>query len=279
MPVTRIEKLTERTGLRKNYRTAGNKTADGEGRTGLDNFTRLWPLPGIFFHMTCSNGPRIAAEQVRPRWLGHDLPGAQDSVIGYSGNARTHGDRVGRFGQSTFRPTLPESARRKHRAGGRVVTVSDVGLDERSEGAMWGTPRKRALFGPEDQDSVSSVSDVVEAQSGWPPEDVFPEESSRVDLADVVAHLQKEVEEFRVESGLGGSRSSAIPPRSSGWWGIRQRRYPCLQERLVGTSIERCFRRLLVPMGGTVLRRRCSLCLISKWTLSMWPCWCRHPGG
>ena len=42
---------------------------------------------------------------------------------------------------------------------------------------MWGTPRKRALFGPEGQGSVSSVSDVVEGQSGWPPEDVFPEEA------------------------------------------------------------------------------------------------------
>ena len=85
-------------------------------------------------------------------------------------------------------------------------------------GAMWGTPRKRALFGPEGQGSVSSVSDVVEGQSGWPSEDVFPEEgrSSRVDPADVVAHLQKEVEEFRVESVLGGSRSSIIPPQSSG---------------------------------------------------------------
>ena len=61
-----------------------------------------------------------------------------------------------------------------------------------SEGAMWGTPRKRALFGPEGQDFVSSVSDVAEAQSGWPPDDEFPEEarSPRVDLADVVARLQ-----------------------------------------------------------------------------------------
>ena len=31
---------------------------------------------------------------------------------------------------------------------------------------MWGTPRKRALFGPEGQGSVSSVSDVAEGQSG-----------------------------------------------------------------------------------------------------------------
>ena len=99
-----------------------------------------------------------------------------------------------------------------------MVTVSDVGLDVRSEGAMWGTPRKRALFGPEAQDSVSLVSDVVEAQSGWPPDDEFPEEdrSPRVDLADVVARLQKEVEEFRAETGYGRSRSSAVPPRPSG---------------------------------------------------------------
>ena len=49
---------------------------------------------------------------------------------------------------------------------------------------------------------MSSVSDVVEGQSGWPPEDVFLEEarSSRVDLADVV-------EEFRVESMFTGKTS------------------------------------------------------------------------
>ena len=108
-----------------------------------------------------------------------------------------------------------------------MVHVSDVGLDERSEGAM-------------------------EGQSEWPPEDVFPEEarSSRVDLADLVVHLQKEVEEFQVESGFSGSCSSAIPPRAGR--DIRQRRCPCLQARLVGTSIGRCLRRLLVPMGGMV---------------------------
>ena len=96
----------------------------------------------------------------------------------------------------------------------------------------WGTPHKRALFGPEGQDSVSSVGDVAEAQSGWPPDDENTEKaqsgwppdgeyleearSPRVDLADVVARLQKEVEEFRAEFGYGGSRRSAIPPRPSG---------------------------------------------------------------
>ena len=60
-----------------------------------------------------------------------------------------------------------------------------------TKGPCWVRRIKRALFGPEGQDSVSSVSDVVEAQSGWPPDDEFPEEarSPRVDLADAVAHL------------------------------------------------------------------------------------------
>ena len=63
---------------------------------------------------------------------------------------------------------------------------------------------------------MSSVSDVAEAQSGWPLDDEFPEEarSLRVDLADVVARLQKEVEEFRTESGYGGFGRSVIPPQS-----------------------------------------------------------------
>ena len=90
----------------------------------------------------------------------------------------------------------------------------------RNKGAMRGTLRKRSLFGPEGHDTVPSVSDVAEAQTGWPPDDEYPEEarSPRVDLADVVAHLQKEVEEFRSESGYGGSRGSATPPpQPSGW--------------------------------------------------------------
>ena len=174
------------------------------------------------------NRPRTAAEQVRPRWFGHDLSGAPDSGIGCSEDGRTRGGRIGRFGQSTFQSTFPQPVRRKRRAGGRVVTVSDVGLDVRSEGAMWGTPRKRALFGSEGQDSVSSVSDVAEAQSEWPLDDEFTEEalSPRVDLADVVARLQKEVEEFRAESSYGGSRRLAIPPQPSGWSGFTSKLVP-----------------------------------------------------
>ena len=134
----------------------------------------------------------------------HDLSGAPDSGIGRSEDSMTCGGRVGRFGQSTFQPTFPQPIRCKRRAGGRVVTVSDVGLDVRSEGAMWGMPRKRALFGPEGQDSVSSVSDVAEGRSEWPLDDESTEEvwSLGVDMADVVARLQEEVEEFRRSGGV-----------------------------------------------------------------------------
>ena len=78
------------------------------------------------------------------------------------------------------------------------------------EGTMRGMPRKQALFGLEYSVSVSSVSDVAGAQTGWP----------RVDLADVVARLQKEVEDFRAKSGYGGSRKWVIPPQPSGWFGF-----------------------------------------------------------
>ena len=110
----------------------------------------------------------------------------------------------------------------RRRAGDRVVTGSDVGRDVRREGALWGTSRKRALFGPEGQESVSSGSDVGVAQSGWPPEDEYLEEarSPRVELADVVARLQKEVEELRAESGYGSARRMATPSQSWGWSGF-----------------------------------------------------------
>ena len=152
-------------------------------------------------------------------------------------------------GQSTFRLTFPPPIRRKHTAGDGEIAHSDVGLDVMFEGTMQGMPRKRVLFGLEYSVSVSSDSDVVEAQTGWPPEGV---RSPRVDLTDVVACLQKEVEDFRMESRYGGSRKSVIPPQASAGLDLHQRLYPCLRERLVGTSIVKCLSPFLVPMGGTV---------------------------
>ena len=85
----------------------------------------------------------------------------------------------------------------------------------RREGTRWGTPRKRALFGPDGPDSMSSGSDVAEAQLRWPPDGKYPamalsgrpyndeslEEarSPMVELEDAVAQLQKELVEYRKE--------------------------------------------------------------------------------
>ena len=43
MPVTRIEKLAKRTGVLE----GGSVNFGWDGRSGRDDFTWLWPLPGI----------------------------------------------------------------------------------------------------------------------------------------------------------------------------------------------------------------------------------------
>ena len=123
------------------------------------------------------------------------------------------------------------------------------------EGTMRGTPRRRTLFVLEYSVSVSSVGDVAEAQTGWPPADEFPEEarSTSVDLADVVARLQKEVEDFRTESGYGGCRKSVVPPQSSGWSGFTSTPVPMFAGRTSWDQYRQVVEAiiLLVPMGGT----------------------------
>ena len=99
-----------------------------------------------------------------------------------------------------------------------MISYSDMKLGVMPEGTQWGTPRKQALFDPGCSHSVPPVSDVAEARTGWLFEDEFPEgaRSPGVDLADVVARLQKEVDDFRSESGYGCSAKSAIPPQPFG---------------------------------------------------------------
>ena len=165
-----------------------------------------------------------------------------DSGIDHTQDIRTCRNSVGWCDQNAFEPTIPQPIRRTRRAGNRVMTGSDIGRDVRREGAHWGTPRKRALFGPEGQNSVSSGSDVTEARSGWPPDDEYPEvalsgwtpededleeaRSPRVELTDAVARLQKDLEEFRAESGYGSARRSAIPSQTSAWSGFRSKPVP-----------------------------------------------------
>ena len=78
-------------------------TLRGYGR--CPEYSEFFPSDTFDFGRSISNRPRTAEEQVRPRWFGHDLSGAPDSGIGYSGktgNGRTREDGVGRFGQSTM---------------------------------------------------------------------------------------------------------------------------------------------------------------------------------
>ena len=183
------------------------------------------------------------------RWRNrHSGPGDETNFRGY-GHCSDYPEN---FSQST----IPQPIGCKRRAGDRVVTGSDVGRHVRREGALWGTPRKHALFSPEGQNSVSSGSDVMEAQSGrppddeyvteawsgWPPDDEYPEvaqsgwppedeyleetQSPRVELVNAVARLQKELEEFWAESGYGSTRRSVIPAQTSGGSGFTSTSVP-----------------------------------------------------
>ena len=124
-------------------------TLRGYGR--CPEYSEFFLLDRLDLGRSIPSRPRTTAEQV-PRWFGQDLSEAPDSGIGRTKDGKTRGGSVGRFDQSTFQPTIPQTQ--------TPVTVSDAGLDVRSKRAMWGMPRKCALFG---QDSVSSVSDVAEA--------------------------------------------------------------------------------------------------------------------
>ena len=189
-----------------------------------------------------SGQTRTEAGQVQPRWFGQDLSEVPDSGIGRTQDSRTGRNNVGWCDQHTPQPTSSQPIRRKRRAGDRVVKNSDVGRDVRRERARWGTPRKRALFGPDGQNSVSSGSDMAEdqlgwppddeypavVQSGWPPEDEYLEEarSPRVELVDAVARLENELAEFRTEFGYGSTRRPEIPSQTSGGSGFTSTSVP-----------------------------------------------------
>ena len=116
----------------------------------------------------------MKAGQVRPRWFGQDLSEVPDSGIGHTQDNRTDRNNVVWCDQNTYQPTSSQPIRRKRHAGDRLETRSDVDRGVRREGVHWGTPRKRALFVLEGPNSMSSGSDVAEAQLGCPPDDEYP---------------------------------------------------------------------------------------------------------
>ena len=167
-----------------------------------------------------------------------------DSGIGHTQDNRTDRTNEVWCEPDTYQPTSSQPIGRKRRAGDRLDTRPDVDREVRREVTRWGTPRKHSLFGPDGPDSMSSGSDVAEAQLRWPPDDEYPavaqsgrpyndeslEEarSPRVELEDAVALLQKELPEYRKEFGYGGARgpaNSSQTTRRSGFMSTSVPRY------------------------------------------------------
>ena len=111
-------------------------------------YSEIFPTSRFDSSHSISGRTRTEASQVRPRWFGQDLSEVPDSGICRTQDSRTGQNNVGWCDRNTSQPTSSQPIRRKRRAGDRVVTNSDVGRDVKREGARWGTPRKRALFGP-----------------------------------------------------------------------------------------------------------------------------------
>ena len=103
---------------------------------------------------------------------------------------------------------------------------------------------------------------MAEARSGWPPDDEYLESRTpRVELADAVARLQKDLEEYRAESGYGSARSRRFLLRPRVGLDLRQRQCQCMRGSPIGTNIGKCLRLSFVRMGGTESRQPFNLCL------------------
>ena len=207
----------------------------------------IFPADTFGFGRSTSDGLRTDVDKVMARWAGHGLSWPPASGIDLGSDGRTRGNGLDRFDQ--YIPVdHPTSDGRKRRAGSQVTTDSDMRMDVMFEETQRGTLRKRALFGP--------------GCCGWPAEDDFPEgaRSPGVGLADVVARLQREVEDFRSES------LHDCPGTTSAGPGLHQQEYLCLRARLVGIIIDKYSRPLSSPMDGMMRRWRYSCCPTSRGT-------------
>ena len=200
-----------------------------------------------------------------------------DSGIGHTQDNRTNRTNEVWVETDTYQPTSSQPMGHKRRAGDQLDTRPNVDREVRREGTRWGTPRKRALFGSDGPDSMSSGSDVAEAQLRWPPDGEYPtmaksgwpyvdeslEEarSPRVELEDAVARLQKDLAEYRSSdtAARGGRR---ILPRPRDSRDLRRRRFPGIRGSPVGNNTGRYLRPLCVRMDGTTSRQLFSYYLI-----------------
>ena len=265
MPVTRIVKN------RRNGQVFGEDGKQEEirrpqrryGRTGgttvrgyscCPESCGIFPADTLDFGGSISDGLRTDVDKVMPRWGGHGLSWPPDSGIGLGSDGRTRGRGLGRFDQSTFWPTIPQLTRRKRRAGGRVMTDSDMGLDVMLER----TQRVRRISGP---CLVLVVVRVSRQLATWrrPRMGGRPRTISQRELGLREWVLQMWWRACRRRWRISGRNPGMIAPGRHRFrpsiragTGLRQKVYLCLRVRLVGISTDKCLRPLSVSMDGMV---------------------------
>ena len=189
-------------------------------------------------------GDRTQRGYTQVRWFGQDLSRAPDSGIGYSQDHRTQWANGDWVEQDSYHPTGSQLMGRKRRAGDRLATSPNVDEVVHQRENRWGTPRKRALFDSDVPDSMTSGSDIVEAQYWGPPDDGYPivaqsgllyENDSLKEawspsrkLEDAVAQQQRDIADYRKElrfSGVHGPANPSRPTKRSGFTSTPVPRY------------------------------------------------------
>ena len=204
------------------------RTMIGENRR-CPEYVKFFPTDQV--DDTGQFGNRTPRGSTQVRWFGQDLSRAPDSGIGYSQDHRTQWAGDDRVEQDSYHPTGSQLMGIKHHAGGRLATSLYVDDVVRRRENRWDTPHKRALFGSDGPDSMTSGSDVVEAHVHGPLDDGYPivaqsglfyendplEEawSPSRKLEDAVAQLQRDIADYRKELRFGGGQGPANPPRST----------------------------------------------------------------
>ena len=153
---------------------------------------------------------------------------------------------------------------RTRRAGDRFAPSpfeDDVVLQTENR---WDTPCKRVLFGSDGPDSMTSGSDVVEAQDYGPPGDGYPMVaqsglfiendspeaawSPSQKLENAVARLQRDIADYRKELRITGGQGPAIPP------------LPTKQSGFTSTPVPRYSGKS--SWEGTISAGVCGLCVL-----------------
>ena len=75
------------------------------GYSPCPEYSEIFPADTYDFGRSILDGRHTVVDKVMPRWGGHGLSWPLDSGICLSTDGRTQGSGLGRFDQSTFRPT------------------------------------------------------------------------------------------------------------------------------------------------------------------------------